>query len=381
MEKKVIGIIGGAFDPIHRGHLEICHSLINDYDANEVWFVISYAKEKQPPIKTPVKIRSKMIKEAIELEKFKVPVIVNYFETKQKQFVPTIQTLKHFKQKYPAVRFLFAVGSDHIGSIHQWQQFKQVNKYAKVICFIREGHTIKGKMKNILQIKGEFSMRKFPHVSSSEIRRGEKLDYLAPCTLKLIYQHNLYIHEWIANMLSLNKQKHSLSVAKKMKKYAMMHHIDKQKAYLTGLFHDVCREWTAEKLIKYIYHFDRKFDVVQIEALHQIAGFYYLRYEWGVQDKEILEAISVHVTAAKKMSPLAKLLFVIDKYDSRKFRNSLTSIEKVNLKHYLENDLDEAFLLICKKLLAWLETKKDANQALLKDQKIIYKHHLRKKER
>ena len=381
MKKKVIGIIGGAFDPIHRGHLEICHSLINDYDANEVWFVISYAKEKQPPIKTPVKIRSKMIKEAIELEKFKVPVIVNYFETKQKKFVPTIQTLKHFKQKYPAVSFLFAVGSDHISSIHQWQQFKHVNKYAKVICFIREGHTIKGKMKNILQIKGEFSMRKFPHVSSSEIRRGEKLDYLAPCTLKLIYQHNLYIHEWMANMLSLRKYQHSLRVAKKMKKYAIIHHLDRQKAYLAGLFHDVCREWTTEQLIKYIYRFNRKFDVGQIEALHQLAAFYYLHYEWGMHDKEILEAISVHVTAAKKMASLAKLLFVFDKYDSRKFRNSLTSIEKANFKHYLLNDLDKAFLLVCTKLLAWLETKKDTNQALLRDQKIIYKHHLKKKEK
>ncbi len=36
---KKIGILGGSFDPIHKGHLSIGEAAYRDFDLDEVWFI------------------------------------------------------------------------------------------------------------------------------------------------------------------------------------------------------------------------------------------------------------------------------------------------------------------------------------------------------
>ena len=36
---KKIGILGGSFDPIHKGHLNIAQSAYEEFALDEVWFI------------------------------------------------------------------------------------------------------------------------------------------------------------------------------------------------------------------------------------------------------------------------------------------------------------------------------------------------------
>ena len=39
MTKKIVGLLGGVFDPIHNGHLYIAHQALDKLQLNEIRFI------------------------------------------------------------------------------------------------------------------------------------------------------------------------------------------------------------------------------------------------------------------------------------------------------------------------------------------------------
>jgi predicted HD superfamily hydrolase involved in NAD metabolism len=82
-----------------------------------------------------------------------------------------------------------------------------------------------------------------------------------------------------------------------------------------ALFHDLCREYPADSLLKLADKFDIVIDdIEQAEPmlLHGVVAAALLRRQWGLTDPEVLEAISFHITGTAGMGPLARLIFVAD---------------------------------------------------------------------
>jgi predicted HD superfamily hydrolase involved in NAD metabolism len=82
-----------------------------------------------------------------------------------------------------------------------------------------------------------------------------------------------------------------------------------------ALFHDLCREYPADSLLKLADKFDIVIDdIEQAEPmlLHGVVAAALLRSRWGLTDPEVLEAISFHITGAAGLGPLARLIFVAD---------------------------------------------------------------------
>lgn len=52
MDKKT-GLFFGSFNPIHNGHLMLAKYILNEYDLEEIWFVVS----PQNPLKDKKSLR------------------------------------------------------------------------------------------------------------------------------------------------------------------------------------------------------------------------------------------------------------------------------------------------------------------------------------
>ena len=82
-----------------------------------------------------------------------------------------------------------------------------------------------------------------------------------------------------------------------------------------ALLHDLCREYTRDKLLQLAGNFGIVLDDIERAEpllLHGPVAAVIAKTDLGINDPLVLEAISYHITGAPRMSSLASLIFVAD---------------------------------------------------------------------
>ncbi len=118
----------------------------------------------------------------------------------------------------------------------------------------------------------------------------------------------------IRERLSDFRYTHSLGVAQSARELAEKYGCDPEKAYFTGLAHDVLKELSKQEYTAFFEKEGISLTAVEKSApklWHAIAGGAYLRSEYGC-DEEIIDAVRYHTTGRENMSLLEKIIFVAD---------------------------------------------------------------------
>ena len=121
--------------------------------------------------------------------------------------------------------------------------------------------------------------------------------------------------EILKQRLSEKRYLHSLAVANEAVRLAVKYGADEEKAYLSGLLHDVTKNTPRSEQLKIFRDFGIMLDDVSLNAeklWHAISGAAYCERVLGITDKEILSAIRYHTTAKKDMTLLEKVLYLAD---------------------------------------------------------------------
>ncbi|MCQ2604749.1 MAG: bis(5'-nucleosyl)-tetraphosphatase (symmetrical) YqeK [Spirochaetia bacterium] len=128
-------------------------------------------------------------------------------------------------------------------------------------------------------------------------------------------KNEAFINKYLKDTLSEGRYQHSVSTAETCRRLAVMFGYDPDRAFFTGLVHDIAREFKGRELIGIA---SRDGDPVNDEEtkypvlLHGRAGAVILKEKFSIDDSEILHAIQVHTTGAAGMGILDKILFVAD---------------------------------------------------------------------
>ena len=118
--------------------------------------------------------------------------------------------------------------------------------------------------------------------------------------------------------VSEERYKHSVRVAQTCARLCERHGLNPQIGFFAGIAHDMCKS-VDEKTLLEIASRDGE-PILKIESskpalLHGRAAAVVLREDWGVQDKDLLEAVANHTFGKAGMCDLAKLLYVADKIE------------------------------------------------------------------
>ncbi|MGI6270517.1 MAG: bis(5'-nucleosyl)-tetraphosphatase (symmetrical) YqeK [Candidatus Howiella sp.] len=108
---------------------------------------------------------------------------------------------------------------------------------------------------------------------------------------------------------------HSLAVAAQAVHLAEKYGADREKAYLAGLLHDICKNDSAESLLQTMDRFGILLSNLEKSApklWHAMAGAALLQGELGIADREVLDAVRYHTTARAGMSLLEKIIYLAD---------------------------------------------------------------------
>ena len=171
IKKKVkIGILGGTFDPAHKGHLAISDL------AKKKFFLkyIIWAITKKNPFKgksiSSLKERIKFAKDVASSKKF---IRIRFYENKIKSN-KTIDLINYLK-KNKSLEIYFIIGADNLINFHKWHKWKIISQKCNILVFDRQGYKVKSlKSMTFKHLNGKslkFISFKKVNISSSQLRK------------------------------------------------------------------------------------------------------------------------------------------------------------------------------------------------------------------
>ena len=160
LNNKAIGILGGSFDPTHKGHLTISKIALKKIKLNKIYWIVT----KNNPLKNKpyfsLEKRLKFARNAVKgLKKIKILYLDKIIKSSR-----SINIINYLLKKKKLNNLHFIIGSDILIELHKWKSWKKIVKMVKLVVFNREGYDRKGnnsivvkylKNKNIIYIKNK----------------------------------------------------------------------------------------------------------------------------------------------------------------------------------------------------------------------------------
>lgn len=148
------GIFGGAFDPIHKGHIYMAQKAMEEYSLDRLFLVPSgHSPNKTENAMTAFSHRYNMCKLAARA----VPGIeVSDIEIKDKSTSYTYVTLQKLKALYPQDELYFIMGGDSLDYFETWMRPDVIAQTAIILVMVRENFPKLQMEEKIAHIKNMF---------------------------------------------------------------------------------------------------------------------------------------------------------------------------------------------------------------------------------
>ena len=160
-----IGIFGGSFNPVHRGHLKLAECALSELNLDRVIFVPSY--------RTPLKAGRDFLPSALRLRLLKAAVkkhprfSVSDCEMRRRGASFTVDTLRYFKKKFgPRCTLYFLAGADTLADLPHWKSLEEIFRLCRFVVFTRPGIKVQKVPPTVLWVPFDA-----PDISASGLRR------------------------------------------------------------------------------------------------------------------------------------------------------------------------------------------------------------------
>ncbi|MDO4732670.1 MAG: nicotinate-nucleotide adenylyltransferase [Bacillota bacterium] len=372
-----LGLMGGTFDPIHNAHLLLAETALQQFSLEKVVFIPS----RRPPHKKSqaeqdAEQRANMTELAVSTHS---RFFMSRSELERSGYSYAYDTLLYLRQLLPAdAEIFFISGADSVLDVCKWYKAQELPGLCRFIAAARPDYDLHCLEQLPPEWRQVIDVMEIPllEISSTEIRRrvaaGESIKYLLPEKVEAyIHRQGLYLPEppelprprdrqWLLSQvekrLSPQRFQHVLGVAQLAEEWARHWKLDDEKAYAAGLLHDILREKSKPELICAAVQLGIPLDQCILDSpvlLHGPVGAAFVKWEWGLSDPEILDAISLHTLGGPEMGRLSKLIFLADICEpGRASRPGLEELRALCLQ-----DLDQAMIVALEQNLEYLEGK------------------------
>ena len=135
LKKNKIGILGGSFDPAHKGHLAVSKEATKRFKLNKIIWAITkknpFKKQSGTNLLTRIKYCKKIIGKITFIE-------VKFYENLIKSN-KTINLINYLSKNKKNEIYLL-MGADNLINFHKWHQWKKIAQKCNIIVFDRYGY-------------------------------------------------------------------------------------------------------------------------------------------------------------------------------------------------------------------------------------------------
>ena len=130
------GILGGSFNPAHRGHRRISLFVAGAMGLDEVWWLVSPGNPLKPVAGMapyPARLAS-----AREMARRSIITASDIEAEMGTRF--TADTLTKLIRRYPKRRFVWIMGADNLGQFHRWREWRKIARLVPIAVVARPGY-------------------------------------------------------------------------------------------------------------------------------------------------------------------------------------------------------------------------------------------------
>lgn len=133
---KRIGIYGGLFDPVHRGHVAVANTAAEELQLDEMHIVPCHLPNHKQTTHCSPEHRLKML----ELSTQAYPVLrVNPMELEKDRISYSVETLEAFRAQNPSATLVFVLGSDAFVNLTAWHRWQDMLSLCQFYILSRPG--------------------------------------------------------------------------------------------------------------------------------------------------------------------------------------------------------------------------------------------------
>ncbi len=188
-----IGLFGGSFDPVHLGHLLVARAAREELGLDKLCFIPAAQSPFKPAVThAPAPQRLRLLRLALAGE---TAAEIDDLEIRRGGVSYTVDTLRHYAEKFPGAELFYLIGADQVALLPQWHEAGELARLAQFVVAPRPGET---PPKLAAPFRGR-ALRGFPlAVSSSEIRARVKAGLpvgglTPPAVAEAIANNRLYL--------------------------------------------------------------------------------------------------------------------------------------------------------------------------------------------
>ena len=134
---QAVGLLGGSFNPAHRGHRRISLGAIRALGLDEMWWLVSPGN----PLKDG----------ALDMAPLAVRLASAHAMTAGTRIIPTAieatlgtrytaDTLRRLVRRFPDRRFIWLMGADNLAQFHRWRDWREIARMVPIAVIARPGY-------------------------------------------------------------------------------------------------------------------------------------------------------------------------------------------------------------------------------------------------
>lgn len=206
---KRIGVFGGTFNPVHKGHEISAVGFYNKFALDKLLIIpANIPPHKQAYGGVSAQNRFEMCEICFDRYKSDYNIEVSDIEIKKEGVSYTVDTLKTLREIYPndSYQIYFLVGSDMFLYLEQWRRYKELLEMCVFTVAFRQNNN--ADMSEVMKLRDDLVGQGYKiellentavEISSTELREKIKRggfdlrEYLSPEILNYIKERNIYV--------------------------------------------------------------------------------------------------------------------------------------------------------------------------------------------
>ena len=134
---KRVGLLGGSFNPAHRGHRHISLAAMTALGLDEVWWLVSPGNPLKEGAKDMASFDARFASAKSMARRSLIKV--SDFEAREGTRY-TVDTVAKLKKRYPHIRFIWLIGADTVAQFHQWRRWRKLAESLPIAVISRPGY-------------------------------------------------------------------------------------------------------------------------------------------------------------------------------------------------------------------------------------------------
>ena len=366
-----IGIYGGTFNPIHRGHLTAARAAMDVLGLDRLLLIPASVPPHKALPQGSAEPADRLEMTALACAQLGPGAQALDIELHRTGPSYTVDTLRQLRQMYPEDELWLLMGTDMFLSLERWYHAADILSLAHIGAFDRvhpqPGGDLAAQKRHLEETYGaDIAIIPNEHVldlSSTQVRQalaqGGGQELVTDPVYGYIQRRGLYgVHTDLRRLtpdrlrpiaLSYLKPKrmpHVLGTEQEAVRLARQYGADETQARVAALLHDSAKEISKDEMRELMRQYPQYAEGGEERpnpVWHGICAAILARTQWGVEDEAILSAIACHTAGKAGMSKLDKVVYLADMTSKERDWPGVGKLRKLEMK-----DLDAAMLAALK---------------------------------